>query len=665
MFNLGKEFAMLGKTINVTEIQLRYYKLRSLFSDLAVDSSSVFKQFYLEQTHSLTDFLEKGMDFAEQLYLSVCEIAVKYLTTYDIYQFEENDFQGYMMKNSSFIKKYEDLAEFNEGLIQDQEEQRRYREARKRARSRMYGGGFGLGNALVGAAKAGAVNMVWGGVHSARNLIGNTGTAISVSEARKKIYNNAQTKSDLYNAIYDDVYNLHYIIAQVIKENSDVRISIISRQDEKQAETLLHNIQRMDLSEQKEKDLLVQALGLNPFFGKLYQYIFNKYSEDSENCFAFAEYCYASKVFEFLKAELKSYYATLAVDTEENALKSKQLLLDRMALWHMSSSSELEDINAKLKAFDLAARTYEGVEYPTREERNKVASDVKNFTDQLTALGGISYANIEGLNQIKKAVNTGEYAAQTREIILNKIDVMVKARLKEIKKALSKNPSLSDLQNYHNEVQLMDIDEVLKNKHLSRIDPMLNRSQKQSELEIFKQEFVGCLPYDPIVNEHLIDLATRSCPLISEQLILILNVFTVDNAQAIYDFNQPVEYKKVKFNLAWFIVCLVAFICMFVFWGIGTVLFGILFLFSIRKAFSKTIYLSQKDYNMLQLISQISYDGNLIHPLLQKWFDNHDYKKLKKTLSKAKILEASDTSVNNTEPSKVEMNKTDAESNKI
>ena len=117
--------------------------------------------------------------------------------------------------------------------------------------------------------------------------------------------------------------------------------------------------------------------------------------------------------------------------------------------------------------------------------------------------------------------------------------------------------------------------------------------------------------------------------------------------------------------MAWFIVCLVAFICMFVFWGIGTVLFGILFLFSIRKAFSKTIYLSQKDYNMLQLISQISYDGNLIHPLLQKWFDNHDYKKLKKTLSKAKILEASDTSVNNTEPSKVEMNKTDAESNKI
>ena len=233
-------------------------------------------------------------------------------------------------------------------------------------------------------------------------------------------------------------------------------------------------------------------------------------------------------------------------------------------------------------------------------------------------MGGISYANIEGLNQIKKAVNTGEYAAQTREIILNKIDVMVKARLKEIKKALSKNPSLSDLQNYHNEVQLMDIDEVLKNKHLSRIDPMLNRSQKQSELEIFKQEFVGCLPYDPIVNEHLIDLATRSCPLISEQLILILNVFTVDNVQAIYDFNQPVEYKKVKFNLAWFIVCLVAFICMFVFLGIGTVLFGILFLFSIRKAFSKTIYLSQKDYNMLQLISQISYDGNLIHPLLQK-----------------------------------------------
>ena len=662
---MGKEFAMLGKTINVTEAQRRYYKLRSLFSDLAVDSSSVFKQFYMEQTHSLTDFLEKGMDFVEQLYLNVCEIAVKYLTTYDIYQFEENDFHGYMIKNSSFMKKYEDLAEFNESLIQDQEEQRRYREARKRARSRMYGGGFGLGNALVGAAKAGAVNMVWGGVHSARNLIGNAGTALSVSEARRKIYNDAQTKSDLYDAVYNDVYNLHYIIAQVVKENADVRISIISRQDEKQADTLLHNIQRMDLSEQKEKDLLVQALKLNPFFDKLYQYIFNKYSEESENCFAFAEYCYASSVFGFLKAELKSYYATLAVDTEENALQSKQLLLDRMNLWHMSSSSELDDINAKLKAFDLAARTYEGVEYPTREARNKVASDVQRFTDELKALGALNYANIEGLNKIKKTVNTEEYAEQTREIILNKIDSMVKARLKEIKKALSKNPSLSDLQNYHNEVQMMDIDETLKNKHLSKIDPMLNTSQKQSELEIFKPEFVSCLPYDPIVKNHLIDLATRSCPLISEQLILILNIFTVDNVQSIYDFNQPVEYKKVKFNLAWFIVCLVAFICMFVFLGIGTVLFGILFLFSIRKAFSKTIYLSQKDYNMLQLISQISYDGNLIHPLLQKWFDNHDYKKLKKTLSKAKILEASDTSVNNTEPSKVEMNKTGAESNKI
>ena len=60
----------------------------------------------------------------------------------------------------------------------------------------------------------------------------------------------------------------------------------------------------------------------------------------------------------------------------------------------------------------------------------------KILTDQLTALGGISYANIEGLNQIKKAVNTGEYAAQTREIILNKIDVMVKSPIKRNKKGI-------------------------------------------------------------------------------------------------------------------------------------------------------------------------------------------------------------------------------------
>ena len=624
---MSKDFRILNGTITITDERKNYCHLRALFDHYGNQARSSFKNFYLNDISSLDGFLDNAVDVIVKIYKNIGEKALEYLSHFDIYQYDSSDFLNYMGKNSHFLEYYHELDEFRASLIKDQEEQKRYRAARKQARGRWQGGGFGLTNAMIGAATAGAMNTVTGIGHSAVNLIGNAFTSLSVSSQKSSVYHDKKTQKKLFDAVYTDIFELHYLLASLINDNTKLSLDVILPEDEKKASTLLNNIQKLDLPTEKAQRLLIQALNLNPFSSSIYQYIFNYFPDDMESCFSLTDYITANNALSFLSEELAKYYSTLSSDTEEQALQTKELLLQRMKQYHMSSSQELDDINKKLEAFDLAARTYKGVEYPTREARNKVEADINSLLNQISELGSINSKNIKSWNQLKSTLNSGNYEKQTVEIISNKIEEKIKERLHAIDQQLNKDLTNGQLDELYEELAQSDIDSKTQESYFEKIANKKKENDQNVELSQYKKIFENCDPTDPQTRQYLSDLIESSYPLLSSKLKKQLTLFTQDNIIAISNFTAPQIHHRLKFHFLYLILAVVAFILIFVFLGLLSIVFGILCIYFISKIFEIDTYLAEKDQKMIDLISDLTLNGRIIHPYVRKWMELNDWDK--------------------------------------
>lgn len=68
-----------------------------------------------------------------------------------------------------------------------------YRTMRRQTRSRWVGGGFGIGGALKGAAKAGAMNMASGALHGLFNAGAKVLSMADESNKKSSLYRNAKS----------------------------------------------------------------------------------------------------------------------------------------------------------------------------------------------------------------------------------------------------------------------------------------------------------------------------------------------------------------------------------------------------------------------------------------------------------------------------------------
>ena len=620
---MSKDFRILNGTITITDERKNYCHLRALFDHYGNQARSSFKNFYLNDISSLDGFLDNAVDVIVKIYKNIGEKALEYLSHFDIYQYDSSDFLNYMGKNSHFLEYYNELDEFRASLIKDQEEQKRYRAARKQARGRWQGGGFGLTNAMIGAATAGAMNTVTGIGHSAVNLIGNAFTSLSVSSQKSSVYHDKKTQKKLFDAVYTDIFELHYLLASLINDNTKLSLDVILPEDEKKASTLLNNIQKLDLPTEKAQRLLIQALNLNPFSSSIYQYIFNYFPDDMESCFSLTDYITANNALSFLSEELAKYYSTLSSDTEEQALQTKELLLQRMKQYHMSSSQELDDINKKLEAFDLAARTYKGVEYPTREDCANVESIVDKLFREIDDLGKLNGDTLDKWNEFENTLTTRNYNQQIITIISDKISEKKKERLSTINKELADHPNSDNLKKIYDEVSRLKIDSDTKSEYLKKIKLAQNDNDERNEMEIFTQAYFTCNPCDPSEKAKLMQIVNTSCPKLGTDFRGILNLITAENIALINNYNGPKEHHKLEFHPFFLLTTIIFGILVFVFLSLWSILFGILAIGSLASIFEIDTYYSKKDHEMIALISRISLNGQIIHPLLKPWFDSH------------------------------------------
>ena len=268
-----------------------------------------------------------------------------------------------------------------------------YRTMRRQTRSRWVGGGFGIGGALKGAAKAGAMNMASGALHGLFNAGAKAISMASESSQKSSLYKSRATKNTLVGGIWSSVYHIHYAVWEILeRHNGRMNVSCLTSGAEKKAEATVNNFARMP-----KKDVLAvlpQTLLLNPYNEELYKSLFSIFGDSDGGLQRTARYfgvdtsfiaegkeALAGKIFEGIKQQLgMSEQAALSAKRDyESALKSHGIGDT------LSAQEGLKAIDSVLSDYDTKARTVDGKTFRSRAEADEARKSVEDFERSIKA----------------------------------------------------------------------------------------------------------------------------------------------------------------------------------------------------------------------------------------------------------------------------------------
>ena len=231
-----------------------------------------------DKAGSIENFMENFSDVSGNISGNAIKDALDICVNDGYYDIDENFFledgrQEFIF--DSMFNELEDLFGAYKNIIQQNEDEHEYREQRKENRGRFVGGGFGLGSAISGSLKAGALNMATGLGHSVFNSIGNAMSNYEASKKLKELYELPQCRDILLNSVNILVNNIWLIMI-----NDVYQLSIAADQEMKKSEAIFNNVINGRIPKEKTKAALLDVLSINPLKGQAYDELVEYLDQD-------------------------------------------------------------------------------------------------------------------------------------------------------------------------------------------------------------------------------------------------------------------------------------------------------------------------------------------------------------------------------------------------
>lgn len=231
-----------------------------------------------DKAGSIENFMENFSDVSGNISGNAIKDALDICVNDGYYDIDENFFledgrQEFIF--DSMFNELEDLFGAYKNIIQQNEDEHEYREQRKENRGRFVGGGFGLGGAISGSLKAGALNMATGLGHSVFNSIGNAMSNYEASKKLKELYELPQCRDILLNSVNILVNNIWLIMI-----NDVYQLSIAADQEMKKSEAIFNNVINGRIPKEKTKAALLDVLSINPLKGQAYDELVEYLDQD-------------------------------------------------------------------------------------------------------------------------------------------------------------------------------------------------------------------------------------------------------------------------------------------------------------------------------------------------------------------------------------------------
>lgn len=257
----------------------------------------------------------------------------------------------------------------------EKEEVKRYRELRKAARGRMIGGGFGLEGAVVGMAMAGTANVISGLGHSAVNAIGNIGTDAAAQREGRKIYESAQTKQRLREALENDLFIIFKGYLYLLEDKLGLHFRVRSVADQARVDTVVSNISQRKLSRDEAVDIIEELFQTDPYNDGLYCYILQRFGDSQLELQQIAEaFSMDKKLDDYKQAMLKKIVDDMPTETIEDCEKVIESLsgaIQRNGVSEDIGKEYLSVFRERIETLDREMRTFQDVVYETAEQAAK------------------------------------------------------------------------------------------------------------------------------------------------------------------------------------------------------------------------------------------------------------------------------------------------------
>lgn len=405
-------YILFGQQISFSEAQDRYSRLVSAYINALFATTTEFTTWY-HACGSIEKVLQGYVSEADRLISKYVDGPLyEQLLDLEIYDVGKETYRD----NCMVLEPAQTACRRFKGLIQKVNDAKdaeiEYRESRKQNRSRVVGGGFGLGGALKGMATAGAINAVTGMGHSVANAFGNVGSSLSAASSKYSIYKDEETFNCLCAALADCLGSTFSAHIQIVNERKPHCIDVFSDSD--RAEALLENAKRFP---DKAQHLLLEAFKQDPASFDLLQYIFLNYRRERKNVLTIAK-SFGISLSDTITSILSQEYTADAKTDESKAQAARKRILSLMDEMGLSESETLDQLEQD--CLDRVVANYSAnaascdeilnrIRDYTASEKNKQAIIKKHLIWQL----GAEY-HVEFTPEEVEAVIAPEYTQEAR-----------------------------------------------------------------------------------------------------------------------------------------------------------------------------------------------------------------------------------------------------------
>lgn len=281
-----------------------------------------------DKAGSIENFMENFSDVSGNISGNAIKDALDICVNDGYYDIDENFFLEDGRQEFIFdpmFNELEDLFGAYKNIIQQNEDEHEYREQRKENRGRFVGGGFGLGGAISGSLKAGALNMATGLGHSVFNSIGNAMSDYEASKKLKELYELPQCRDILLNSVNILVNNIWLIMI-----NDVYQLSIAADQEMKKSEAIFNNVINGRIPKEKTKAALLDVLSINPLkaqaYDELVEYLDQDELEELLKMYNSLEICYLGAdddLAEYVKQGFAGEMLLLKIQADGGSPESK------------------------------------------------------------------------------------------------------------------------------------------------------------------------------------------------------------------------------------------------------------------------------------------------------------------------------------------------------
>ncbi len=436
------KLTFMGENVHFPEKVFYHAAARAVFEPEIRKCIKSMRDDFDDNIGSFDDFIDDGLSYIYQKMQPLVKFTVNQLAQNGCYDAEVDSFFDEYIKNEfDYIPEiHRDLCNKQAQMAAVQEERNAQRVARRELDVAF--GGDDVGNRLY-------------------NGVGRLFDGLSNMAEEAEYYND-----NVKNAIKDEFAAIAYCMTDFFADalydstGDDLRVAS-SYEEYKKTLATFRNLEKGNIPESRRKIVALEILNINPFTQGLLDWAVAEHGDADGELQKLADALYVD-ISVTKKYLLKKLHFKMDFSTEESTIAAKNALEKEEAKLNIFHQEYHDEIDKLLHDFDVKARSFDGVEYSTREEaatarkedeaicticktRNPYSiKDFEALVDELRPFPGKTGVCQKKINELEKKIaelktqnekmiNTLNIDPEKALIITAKMNLIASAKIKEFR----------------------------------------------------------------------------------------------------------------------------------------------------------------------------------------------------------------------------------------